>query len=234
VAATMNGKTDDRLDDPASATSPTQMLPAAVPRVRSRGRRRPWLLALGVILTCLGALTGVWMINAVGERTRVLTVARHVPYGSVVTEADFAVAEVSVDPSVATVPATELGRVVGSVAATELRPGMLLSRDAVTTAAPPGDGEVLVAVAFPAGRLPAGSLQAGDRILVVDTPAPDAEAPTAPPATIPATVVRLAEPDLNGVTVVDVTVSRHDGPSLAARAATGRIAVVVEPRGDSR
>jgi hypothetical protein len=32
--------------------------------------------------------------------------------------------------------------------------------------------------------------------------------------------------------MVDVTVSKHDGPSLAARVATGRIAVVVEPRGD--
>jgi hypothetical protein len=36
--------------------------------------------------------------------------------------------------------------------------------------------------------------------------------------------------DVNGVTVVDVIVATADGPALAARAATGRIAVVVQPR----
>ena len=85
-------------------------------------------------------------------------------------------------------------------------------------------------MAIPATRMPAGGLAPGDRVLVVDTPAAEADPSAVAPATIPATVVRVGGMDVNGVTVVDVTVATGDGPALAARAATGRIAVVVQPR----
>jgi hypothetical protein len=78
--------------------------------------------------------------------------------------------------------------------------------------------------------MPTGQLLPGDSILVVETPANDAESATAPPRTFRASLVRVAEPDLNGVTVLDVTVDEGDGPALAALSATGRVAVVVEPR----
>lgn len=206
-------------------------LPAAPRAPLPRGRRRPALLALGVVLVVLGILGGVWLVRAAGERVAVLAVARPVPYGAVLTAGDLTRAEVSVDPAVATVPAGDLDQVLGLVAATNLTPGSLLTRSAVTRLAPPGPGQVLVAIALPAGRLPAGPLRAGDPVLVVDTPPAGAEPPTLPPATIAATVVRLAPPDPSGVTVVDVTVNAGDGPALAARSATGRIAVVVLSRG---
>lgn len=206
--------------------------PTAPPApVRLRARRRPALLALGVALVVTGVLGGVWLVTAAGQRTSVLAVARPVPFGAVITVEDLRRAEVSVDATVATVPASDVDSVVGRVAATDLLQGQLLSAAAVTDAGPPSPGQVLVALAVPATRMPAGSLQAGDRVLVVETPAVDADAPTLPPAALPATVVRLGEPDLNGVTVVDVTVAEPDGPALAARAATGRIAVVLQPRG---
>lgn len=156
---------------------------------------------------------------------------RAVPFGTVITASDLTRAEVSLDPAVATVPANELGQIVGRIAATDLTPGSLLTRSAVTDVAPPVRGQVLVAIAVPATRIPAGGLQAGDRVLVVGTPAAGADPPTLPPTTIAATVVRLGPTDLNGVTVVDVTVTSADGPALAARSATGRIALVLQPRG---
>ena len=48
---------------------------------------------------------------------------------------------------------------------------------------------------------------------------------------IPATVVRIGAMDVNGVTVVDVTVGPADGPELAIAAANGRVALVVQPMG---
>ena len=215
----------------SEAERSTHSLPPARRALPPRTRRRPALLALGVALMAMGVLSGVWLVNRAGERVSVLVVTQAVPFGQVITADDLVRAEVSVDPSVATIPASDIGQVVGRFAATDLTPGALLSQSAVIDGAPPSPGEVLVALAVPATRMPAGSFQAGDKVLVVGTPAADADVPSLPPSTIPATVVRLGQPDLNGVTVIDVTVTRADGPALAARSATGRIAVVLQPRG---
>lgn len=201
------------------------------PRVPSpKGRRNPGLLALGVALMVVGALTAVWMVNAAGQRTPVLVMMRDVPFGSTVTSADVGTADVSADTGVSIIPATDLDNVVGRVAATNLAAGSLLSPAQLTTSAPPGSGSVLVAVAVPETRMPAGGLQAGDRLLVVDSPDMDGAPATGPPSTIPATVVRIGPADVNGVSVVDVTVATGDGPSLAALSARGDIALVVQPR----
>ena len=214
----------------AAAAGASRPMPVA-PRVAApKGRRRPLMLALGLALVAVGALTSVWLVSTASQRVAVLVLARDVPYGSPITAADLTTTDVSVDPNVATVPASELDTVVGSVAATSLSAGSLLSRAQFTAAAPPAAGQVLVGVAIPATRMPAGGLAPGDRVLVVDTPAAEADPSAVAPATIPARVVRVGGMDVNGVTVVDVTVATGDGPALAARAATGRIAVVVQPR----
>jgi hypothetical protein len=165
-----------------------------------RGRRRPGLLAAGLMLAAMGSLVAVWLVNGAGHRVAVLVVARPVAAGSTITTADLGRAQV-------------------------LAPG------SVREAGPPAAGQVLVVLSLPAARMPASGLHPGDRILVVATPPADAEPPTSAPVTIPATVVRQGAADLNGVRAVDVTVATGDGPALAATAATGRIAVVVQPRG---
>jgi SAF domain len=229
-----SGVTRDRTASGAGPVPEPRPMPTA-PRVPSpRARRRPGLLALGVALVAAGALTVAWLVTSAAQRVPVLVVARDVPYGTTLTAADLAVADVSVDPTVHTVPAAARDEVLGQVAAGHLAAGTLLGPDLLASAAPPGPGEVLVALALPAARIPAGSLQPSDRVLVVDTPPADADPPTSPPGSIAATVVRLAGPDIDGLTVVDVTVAAPDGPTLAARSATGRIAVVVQPRDTAR
>lgn len=215
----------------SGAEQSARTLPPAPLAPLPKARRRPALLALGAGLMALGVLSGAWLVNGAGDRQSVLAVARAVPFGTVITAGDLTRAEVSLDPAVATVPANEIGQIVGRIAATDLTPGSLLTRSAVTDVAPPVRGQVLVAIAVSTTRMSAGGLQAGDRVLVVDTPAAGADPPTLPPTTIAATVVRLGTTDLNGVTVVDVTVTSADGPALAARSATGRIALVLQPRG---
>ena len=209
--------------------SPTSQV---LPRATMPGpRRRPALLAVGVSTTALGVLSGVFLVNRAGTREDVLSVRQPVAYGSVITADDLATVQVSHDPGLSTMPASQLSLAVGKVATTQLAPGSLLTASELADTAPPAAGQVLVALAVPPSRLPAGSLQPGDRLLVVDTPAAGADAPTLPPATVTASVVRLGPPDVNGITVVDVIVAAKDGPSLAARSATGRIALVLQPRG---
>jgi hypothetical protein len=196
-----------------------------------RTRRRPVLLALGVALTATGALTTAWLVEHADARVAVVVLARDVPYGAVLSSADLAVADVAADPRIATVPADQARAYAGRVAAVPLLAGSLLAPGSATDAPPPGPGQVLLALAVPATRMPVGALAAGDRVLMVSTPARDAEPPTTAPATLRATVVRLGEPDLDGVTVVDVTVPSADGPLAAAWSATGRVALLLEPGG---
>lgn len=214
--------------------TPVRPKPAAgtPPRVAAvKGRRRPAMVVLTVVLAVVSSLVVVAVVNGAGQRVAVLVMTRDVAYGSVLTDADVGTAQVSRDPAVATISADGLASVIGQVATTDLHTGMLLAPSLVAPLAPPVKGQVLVAIAIPASRMPVGSLAAGDQILVVDTPAADADPSITAPATIPATVVRVGSPDVNGTTVLDVTVAVGDGPELAARSATGRIAVVLEPAG---
>ncbi len=197
------------------------------------GRRRPWLVGLGALLAALGALTVVWLVGAAGQRQEVLAVRADVAYGEVLTADDITIARVSVDPGVDVLPGAERDTVVGQVATTALSPGMLLTASMLEPEGEPGPGRVLVPIAVPAERMPAGGLRAGDLILAVDSEAAGEDAGAVMAASsIAATVVRVGPVDINGVTVVDVTTTAADGPALAVAAANGHVAVVVEPSGN--
>lgn len=191
-----------------------------------RGRRRPWLLGLGALLATLGGLTVVWLVGAAGDRQEVLAVRSDVAYGQALTADDLTTARVSVDPGVAVLSTQDADAVIGLVASTRLSPGMLLTSDMVEPSGEPEAGRVLVPIAVPADRMPAGGLRADDRLLAVDAEGAGDMAPT------PATVVRVGPADINGITVVDVTTATQAGPGLAVAAANGHIALVVQPSGN--
>jgi hypothetical protein len=202
--------------------------------ITPRGRRRPGLIVAGIALAMVGALAAVWLVASAGQRSGVLVVARDVPYGATLTAQDLTVVDVSLDPSVAAIASDKAASLVGQVAAVRLVAGSVLAPSQVTAAGPPGPGEVVVPLPLAPARVPAAGLVPGDRLLVVDTPPQQADPPSAHPAAFEVTVARVGAPDLNGVIVVDVVAPDGDGPALAARAATGRFALVVQPpRGNS-
>lgn len=214
-------------DGPTDSPETRRLPQTPAPLVPVRGRRRPWLVALGAFLAATGALLVVWMVGAAGQRQEVLVLRQDVPYGQPVTDADLAVTRVSVDPGVEVVPAADRDRVAGLVAATTLTAGALLTPASVEAAGEPGPGRVLVPVPLAAERLPAGGLRPGDRILAVGT----ASAESASTLAIPSSVVRVGSMDVNGVSVVDVTVAAQDGSRLAVAAAQGAVAIVLQPSG---
>ena len=125
-------------------------------------------------------------------------------------------------------------RLVGQVATTQLLPGMLLVPGMVEESGDPRSGSVLVPIAVAGDRMPAGGLRAGDRILAVHTTVDEAPAGIGADSSVgavPATVVRVGPPDVNGVSVVDVTVAAGDGPALAVAAVGGQVALVLQPMG---
>ena len=204
-----------------------ELRPAAI--IAPRGRRRPALLVAGLAMVALGALAAIWLVSASGHRVPVVMLARDVPYGTILTQADLTTTAVSVDPTVSTVPAADAASLVGQTATTNLTRGQLLSRGEVTVAGVLKIGEVLVPLPVPAGRMPAGGLRAGDRLLVVDAPPTGADPVAGAPSTFGAQVVRVGVPDVNGTIVIDVVAASAEGPALAMRAATGRFALVVLP-----
>ena len=111
----------------------------------------------------------MWLVGAAGQRQEVLAVRAELAYGEVVTADDITIARVSVDPGIAVLPGADRDAVVGQVATTRLTPGMLLTEGMVEPVGEPGPGRVLVPIAVPAERMPAGGLRAGDRILAVDS-----------------------------------------------------------------
>ena len=94
----------------------------------------------------------------------------------------------------------------------------------------PAAGQSIVGVALQPARLPAEPLKAGDRIRIVDTPASQGEPPASSPQTIPAVVVSTAALGDNGQSIVNVTVPSGLAADLAARVATGRIALILDSR----
>jgi hypothetical protein len=189
------------------------------------------MLWLGIAVTVAGALVAASLVLRAGDKTEVLGVARPVPYGQVIADQDLTVARVPADPALRPVAASAHGQVVGKRAAVDLRPGALLTADAVTSAVVPGSNQQLVPVALKSSQLPAGGLAPQTPVQFVTTPAQNGEVSDRLPSSIRATVIHVGERGQDGTSVVDVVVSASDGPALAARAASGRIALVVDPRG---
>jgi hypothetical protein len=205
--------------------------PAPAPAIAPvRTRRRSGVLAAGVALVVLGALGAAYLTQVVGNTVQVVAVARDVPPGQVIERVDLTVAGVSADPALAPVPAGRLAELVGQRAAVALTTGSLLTDAAVTEQVLPASGQSVVGVALQPAQLPAEPLQPGDRVRLVDTPASQAEPPSSTPQTIDAVVASTAAPDDSGQTIVDVTVPSGRAADLAARVATGRIALVLDSR----
>lgn len=205
--------------------------PAAAPMIApTKTRRRSGVLAAGVALVVVGALGAAYLTQLVGDTVEVVAVARDVLPGEIIERADLTVADVNTDPALSPVSASRLSELVGQRAAVALTAGSLLTGAAVTEQVLPAAGQSLVGVALQTAQLPAEPLRAGDRIRIVDTPPSQAEPPAATPQTISAVVVSTAAPDASGQTIVNVTVPSDQAADLAARVATGRIALILDSR----
>jgi hypothetical protein len=194
------------------------------------------LWVAGGVLVVLAGLAGPVLVGAAGHRVAVLAVARPVHIGQTLTAGDLVVARVAADPALRPVPAADRDRVVGRVAAVQLRPGGLLTADEVTGTPIPGPGEQLVGVPVKPGRWPARGLVPGDRVLAVPTPAEQtagqadaAASPVGEP--VQARVAEVGPPDPGGTVTVDLAVDERVGPVLAGWGSAGQVALVLLPAG---
>ncbi|MDX3099981.1 SAF domain-containing protein [Nonomuraea angiospora] len=206
--------------------------PGQVPKLMRQPRQRSRsALVLGALVVAGGAALAFHTVNQMSHRESVVVVARDVALGQPITAEDVSTAMVGVDQTVATVRGEDLRRVIGMRAASDLMRGMLVQSRMVTDQVTPQGDQQLIPIAVKPSRLPARGLHSGDRLLVVLRPegqaVPDSKQPS---AGIEAVVDQAKGPDNDGLMVVDVLVSRSDGPRLAALAADGQVALALNPR----
>ena len=124
--------------------------------------------------------------------------------------------QVSTDPALDPLPASQADTVVGQRAAVDMAAGTLLTRAQVTATVLPAAGMTIVGVGLPAAQMPGEPLLAGDRVRIVATPGDQGEIGDSPPTTIAATVVGVRVNDENGQNVVS-----RPGPRGRRRRARG-------------
>ncbi|WP_157849631.1 MULTISPECIES: SAF domain-containing protein [Streptomyces] len=190
-------------------------------------RRRPAVLAMAVALIAAGGLGGAVLYNSTGQRVAVLALARDVPWGQVITEDDLVVARIASDPALHPLSAQERSKAVGLRAATDLKRGAMLTGADLAQGLTVQPGQIVVGVSAKRSQLPASRLQPGVQLVVVYTP------DNGRADSLPATVITIGRVDTDGSQVIDVAVGTGDGPRLAQWVASGRIQVLLAPRGTS-
>lgn len=207
---------------PSSPTRPINPVPT---------RRRPLFLALWVALTAVFALAGWWYIQSAGRTTTVVAAVVNLQRGETIEAADLRTVTLPVSTEgLNTLSAEDLDSLIGQVATVDIPAGATLTPASVAPQLQPATGSSIVGIYITATQMPTQQLQAGDQVRVVSTPTQQADTPVADPETLPATVISVVTID-TGQYIVNVEVPTEVAPTLAARAATGRIAIVIDTIG---
>lgn len=212
---------DDKIAAESGGSGP-QLVPP--PKLR----RRPALVAGSVVAICLGALLAGWAWTSTTHTQEVLAARTTIQRGAVITAADLERVRINADPALHPLPATAYDSVVGKRAALDIAAGGLLTSDATTSTAIPPKGTSVVGVALTPAQVPGLRLQSGDKVRVVVTPPQGGDAPTGSPPFSQAQVVDAHTDQASGALVVDLLVPYADATVLAARAATGNVALVLD------
>ena len=208
----------------AAAVDRTAVAPA--PKLR----RRPLLVAASVAAVILGALLGAWAWSSMSNTREVVALRQTVTRGETITQGDLMTVQVGLDPALKTIPGDRMRSLVGQRAAMDMAAGSLITTENVTKTVLPAEGMSVVGVALPPSLMPGEALLDGDRVRIIATPGQQGDVGQEPPASIAATVVGLYPNAENGQTVVSLEVPEGQAAELAARAATGKVALVLDSR----
>ncbi len=213
------------------ASKPQRPAPPG-PLKPTRARRRPALIALGLALVALSVLASVYLTSTLGQTYQVLAVKGAIARGTVIAASDLATVDLPTGPTLLQpVAADQLDQMEGKVATADLKAGQLLTPTSVADELQPAAGRSIVGIALAPNQMPTTELRAGDAVRVVETPASGGEPPVEVPFAIAATVIGTKPTELGDQTVVDVEVASANAAGLAARAATGRVAIVIDAVG---
>ncbi len=200
-------------------------------------RRRPAMIFLDVALAGAGIVASAALYQRASHQVPVLVVTAPVAPGEKITQAAVGTSSIATGPGITSIPGSQLGQVVGRVAAVPLRPGTLLTPADLTTTVPPGPGQELVPLAVRPSSLPASGLAPGDQVVIIATPGNQGQSAGStgfvPVLTRPVAgvVERVSTtPDEDGFDVVDLLVPAGSATQVGEQASTGLFALLVTRR----
>ena len=196
--------------------APDTPRPAAV---QLRARRSPKLIALGVLLVTLGGLAAAFLFSLNSEQRPVLVMERDVRRSAVIAPEDLAVIEVPGGLQLEALPPESRPDIVGQQALSDLPRGSFPQAHHVG-ADPLPEGQSLVGLRLPHGRLPATELFSGTVVSLVSLADGDDSAIAGVLSSPP---VALED----GTFSVDVLVADVDAARAAKLGATDLLALMV-------
>ncbi len=220
----------------AAASAPRPLLRAGERIPVPPRRRRPGLAALGllIVLGCAG-VSGALVLRS-NDKTTVLTMARAVPAGHVMTASDLSTADIS-GTGLTAIAAASAGTVTGKTAAVDLLPGTLLASGMLTRDRVPGPDQAVVGLALKPGQLPQAELTPGTRVMVIRVPTAAAQQLPAGEANagssgsdvlVPeATVLSVDDDPASAGRLVSLVVAKDVAAALARAGATGAVSLAV-------
>lgn len=191
-------------------------------RPSSRSRIR---IVLGLLLAVAAVAVSLLVFATADKRVAVLQAVHDIPAGQQVVADDFRSIELSSDPSLAVVRASDVATIVGSYARVRIASGTLLAPQHLQPVALVAPGSAVVAVTIKAGEKPAG-LRERSQVKVVF---PHGTAQAVPPAPVAGRVVGLpTTPDsVTGELSVSIEVASADAVTIAQ--ATSVHIVLLDP-----
>ena len=142
-------------------------------RPSSRSRAR---IAVGTVLALVAVGVVLLVFSTVDKRVAVLQVVRDLPAGAQIGAADVRAIELSTDPSLAVIKATDIAGVVGQYTKVRIVTGGLLAAGLLQPEALVAPGSAVVAVTIPSGELPAGLRERSQVQIVIPTSSDDTPA----------------------------------------------------------
>lgn len=193
-------------------------------------RRRRSFMVIGGVMVLAGAIGFAGLLNASGERSDVLALARDVPAGSKITTEDLRVVALPEDPGLKPVAATQKNTIIGRRAAAALTEGSLLTSRQLTGKGGLKPGEALVAVEVKRSMAPVDALRPGATVSLVTRPKEGEVVgkEQSELAEVEGRVVKVGAPSSSGDVVVQVAVADADSGVVASDASAGRVAIVLK------
>lgn len=215
---------EDRKTGPRIAPSEPGVSITPPPKLR----KRPALLAAGVAVTAFGCLLGAWAWSATTSTEEVLAARHTIHRGEVITASDLQRIRISGDPVLEPLPASAYDHVVGQRAALDISAGGLLTTASTADEPLPPQGQSIVGISLTPAQVPALPMHGGDKVRIIVTPGDNSDKSASVPQFTVAEVVDTSLDETTGNTVVNVLVPYADAGVLAARAATGNVALVLD------
>lgn len=215
---------EDRRPGPRAA-APESATPHTPP---PKLRKRPGLVVAAVVITALGCLLGAWAWSATTSTEKVLAATTTIHRGEVIKADDIRRIRISGDPALEPLPASAYDEIIGRRAALDISAGGLITTESTTDTPMPPQGQSIVGISLTPAQVPALPMHGGDKVRIIVTPAANGDSPTVTPPFTEARVVDTAIGETTGNTVVNVLVPYASASVLAARAATGNVALILD------